>query len=585
MKLFKRFFRSRSRPIPDESTIREILGIYNPGEPPVVTTHSWIPIDVLAAHEEAHRTLCEATSLGCCIVTISAATHRANSKEDRLALESALRELIRSCWRVQEGFATVYELAHCYLYYPPSVGQRRENSISYSYRLAAQSVFGRLELLQQATDKPSPTKDVQLMQFRGMALWVAKAAMALQLSDTLSTSPGSPLNALLAVVRRDPPDVRLDRITRMLSTNTSFVHRLIRQQADLAVRFLEDGHKTFRQLDMGIEQIVEEICFNADIPYERSDAIDYMAFLRTLPCDPSGLHIIDARDIPIKDNFDHKNITDIAGPGPMRVSSVVPQAALSASEASQRLTRIITSVFGGTKPLIVCELGSVTRKKTLAWLGMYYRRDDFLSIADDSSDEDEEKVANHIRRLHPNVAGLIAHVPILASADDILAFPSSVDHQTWIWSVSPMFLSTEAGNWDCAALRQHGMIVAPTFGSTFHERPIAAEVKIPELTAFDLASFTALAAHSNPVPSGEEKAIPPGLAMWQYESDTQNADLTSVRLMTLPPHDTYPFASFLQSCVAHSVFYGTVSQGYGFARGLNSEERKKIFSHLRPDDF
>lgn len=90
--------------LPTENLYQTIMGYFSPNRTPAVFIQTLMPPEIVFAHENEHRSLCQATTVGKYQSALAAAAPRCKGIQEKC--EQAARGLVELCWFTHEGVAT-----------------------------------------------------------------------------------------------------------------------------------------------------------------------------------------------------------------------------------------------------------------------------------------------------------------------------------------------------------------------------------------------------------------------------------------------------------------------------------------------
>jgi hypothetical protein len=525
----------------------EILGIYSPGRVPIVKVIDNLPGDVTLAHELGHKQLCDATSLGQYIVALAlAATDESLPKH----ASNALSEVIEQCWLVQEGYATLRQLAHCRLINRLDLIQQIENNLPPAYKSALAHFWVDAEDLGRRVTLamghlPQDTRQHMIGVGLEYGAWViAKAAMSIPIAQLLSNAESLPSHEVSVAIRRNAPDHRLETLHQKVTAD--FAWRCL--LAFLVATSSDSDAKTSRPLDNLFDAITRQVCEDTGLTYEPSDAVDLTRVLTKLGCH-MRVEFLDGRDVDRDKMRDYQNDTAVLG-----ANSQLPDLAfVHLDDAEREFAGLFETVYQAATPHIVCEIGPKLDDGTAdIFIHTYCTKTEYLQVLGQANVG--KQALAMFATTDPKAAMQLLLLASKVAVSEVPTLPLRFRHQRWNWIVADALIGGKTRLWNLQELQERGDVYAtPLFRPGFHNMSIQATYAVPKTPTEEGPDIEGL---------GYLGGIPDHIGLNVFESDELKPNIRVVSLTILGNlrDRNLPVAPFEYACVADSLFQGFYSQ-------------------------
>jgi len=533
------------------TTAAEILGIFVPGQIPIVKANAYLPLDVVAVHEQGHKQLCQATGFGRYMGMLALAGP-AKSRYAEQA-ERALAECIEQCWLVQEGYATMRQVA-----YLISTGGEDEVAAfeknlpqSYKHALACFPTYPDCIDLQARIwagkwgGQYSFDAEIFLKAIaREFSSYVlAKSAMSIPISCAILQAESLPCYDVSLAVRRNCPDSRLLLLAMQFSAE--FIWRCVEESIE-GIREMNSVGK-MRPLDERLECMVVQLCKSASLPYEASDVVSLNEIGSRMGMAHVKMQELDERDISLKvsQNYQRPNVV------------VAPEFKLKyvSMDVAREVMLEHFRQFSAEETSVVCEIGPKGDDGIHGvWFHFFVGRDAAFHTLNKIGDDKRSEL---VARSHSNAAFRTMLCGVRFEPDMLKTIPEKVPHNTWSWLFPYNIIKTSPPQLDVAGLQAVGEVYAVGLASLGMHLTSVVSFRIEP----SLGSFPALVCGGEiPLHEGfsgkfEIPLCPERLTLLVGKDDD---DLRVVRLSTTDRHlcDRLPSSSFEQNSIVETLSFG-----------------------------
>lgn len=414
------------------------MGFYSPGRVAVIAANPAFPSESTHVHEMAHRELCENSSFGQVTQLISLASGEKGATDQATWLHKALKECISNSWNCHEGFAVWKQFAHA-LVVKESNWEVIQRTLPSTYRAAAASFA-----INPASLIPHTSSDLPMENRRALVgvlieiaiTAIAYAAMGTPLVEQLRAEEPLTYFTLLLALRSDPPDVRLQKLVRVVTPAkvVEWYHRIrtVREPDTPLARHAEVW-----------DEIATQVCSEAEQAFESADkVIDFASELMKRLEISRPFQLRQAKNQTIEESGPRENASHAISPILIPIHNA--SSAAQAAEAINKWREFTATVGFGRKPEDYAVVGEVLGEMngiTKALIHCFVRyatppADGTLKVPRPLLEEFERRKLNVqelIGRLRQDSALHLGTVGFESCTADIYSFPQSISCRlTWL---------------------------------------------------------------------------------------------------------------------------------------------------------
>jgi hypothetical protein len=542
----------------------EIVGSYLPGGTPVIhaSPTQIVTPDIVSAHEAAHRTLCELSSLGLYFKGLVLIHGRAKDAHARDEARTVLNRTITDCWIVQEGYATFcqiqqslisgrHDLADPQSYLPPTY--------LHAYSQFLLNLGDVEEFLRKYGVDDSNAESfhkLALMAVETYADVLALAAMAIPMAEIMGLHSFTSYD-LACHIRQHAPDKRL-QVLRARVTFPFIIHAWVERCRALGI---EEPANPSRPLNDSTNELARHLCHIAGLPYECSDRFPLQRMLVDAGSDDGEPWEV---RIPSADKMREYNGDELIVGGPNLLATGLPV------QAAQVALGAVTNQWGIEQPDLVCELLPIENGSLnlLAFVHAFVSTTEFLDHVSNRANVDPTAMQIY-RQMPPTTAIRIGLVQMQVHASQCAALLNAFPYRSWSWILGEeQLLGREWSKWSEQELIGNHPVFLYRFTVDLDDPalPVAC-AHVPPAPAvgkvFSAKVDNGVIVEKGIAIGGAELlgGFPNDIALLMYPSPPNRPNTTPVRIVARRhiPENLPNLTAYANSCIAHCVFYGLYS--------------------------